>query len=324
MFNRTAIATYLTQMFPNRVGKVIIDGERSLNGKVLELISAIGVLEPYSYSNKVPMDGLETDVETAEQALIKWIELCVANPDKCSIAAKGNNTAEGVHKLIEHLLDVAYQNYDGTKWDMILDNSNMTIMSNPRKWTFSIVAAQLHGGLYDPSFGSMTNNLIEWILMDQSIINGTATSSLKRESAPVVPLKRLLPYSPYSPFATNLYPANVLNMIVMAIFCGDSVDYQGRTTEELFQKFVKVSQTVSRNFGSMLTTRSFCHRWTPRSVERLPKKMNVKPKNVVLVIGNTEDPITPYSSARTLASSAHLANKARLVKYHVFGHGSGK
>ncbi|CAG8625997.1 13714_t:CDS:2, partial [Acaulospora colombiana] len=51
-------------------------------------------------------------------------------------------------------------------------------------------------------------------------------------------------------------------------------------------------------------------------------KMNIKPKNVVLIIGNTEDPTTPYSSARTLASSKHLGNKARLVKYHTLGHTS--
>ncbi|CAG8735112.1 5370_t:CDS:2, partial [Acaulospora colombiana] len=169
------------------------------------------VLEPYSYSNKVPIDWLETDTESAEQAFVKWTELCVANPDKCTMAAKGNNTAEGVRNLVEHVLDVAYQNYDGTKWNPVLDIRNTTISSNPRRWTFASIASQLYAGLYQPIFGSVINGAIEGVISDQSNINGTTTPSLKRDTKSVTPLKRTLPYPHLFPFA-NIFPANSLSM----------------------------------------------------------------------------------------------------------------
>jgi hypothetical protein len=286
------------------------------------------VFDPYSYSNKAPMDWLERDYESIEQALVRWAELCVANPDKCSLAAKGNNTAEGVHKLVENTFEVAYRNYDGTVWDSIVDNSNSTIMSNPRKWTFIMVAQSLIAGLYDPGYRALNSYVIDSIMAEQATINSTSTPSTLQHRSPstTFPFKRIFPYSLPSVFApSTYYPQSTLSMMLHAVVCGDAVDASGKTTEQLFQKIVRTAQTVSRNFAPASTrdsVRLFCHRWTSRAVERLPKKMNIKPKNVVLIIGNTEDPITPYSSAKLLASSAHLGNKARLIRYNTVGHSS--
>ncbi|CAG8626012.1 13715_t:CDS:2, partial [Acaulospora colombiana] len=267
-------------------------------------VSQPAVVEPYLYSNKVPIDGLETDKESSERAFIKWTEVCAANPDKCPLAARGNNTAEGVHKVVENALDVAYRNYDGTKWNPVLDFSDTTISSNPRRWTFNTIASQLYSGLYEPMFGSQISAAIEGIINEQSNINSTTAPSLKRGTQSIAPPSRMLPYSPLSPFA-NIYPDYVRNMVIFAIFCGDSIDHHGRTTKEVFQKIVKASQTVSRTFTPISvenSPRTMCHKWTSRD--------------------GRKDPITPYSSARTLASSKHLGNKARLVKYHTLGHGS--
>ncbi|PVF95173.1 alpha/beta-hydrolase [Serendipita vermifera] len=305
----TLLATYLTQMFPERVGKVIIDG----------------VLEPYSYSNKSPMDWLETDVASAEQALVKWTELCVANGDQCRLAAMGNNTAQGVHKLLEDLLDAVYRNYDGTVWDIIHDRNNETVASNPRKWMFSTITVNLYGALYSSDMGRMTSELLVSVIEDVASVNNSTTKRRREANALTAPisLRRVIPYASLAAVEENIYPPYLLSLVTLAIFCGDAIDSRGQTTKDLFERIVKASQTVSPNFASQMAesnTRGFCHRWTTRAVERLPKKMNFKPKNVVLVIGNSEDPITPYSSAKSLASSSHLGNKARLVKYNVLGH----
>ncbi|KAG8773581.1 hypothetical protein FRC15_001922 [Serendipita sp. 397] len=82
------------------------------------------------------------------------------------------------------------------------------------------------------------------------------------------------------------------------------------------------SSTLLTKIDTILNTaiRSLCHKWTSRAVERLPQKINKPPKNVVLVLGNMGDPITPYYSARRLASSDQLGTKARLVLLKSIGH----
>jgi hypothetical protein len=268
------------------------------------------------------MDRMDTEVHDTEQALVKWTERCAAHPDKCSLAARGNNTAVGVHKAITQALAVAYQTYDGTKWDGLLDRSNSTIMSNPRRWTYVAVASQIFAGLYDERFGSIISDIIDGIIVEQSSINGTV-SPQKRTSTSSISFERSAPFIPFAWPGSAVYPPSTLTMAIHAIACGDTIDSQGRTTQQLFEKIINISQSVSPNFGSMLLQQDFsvfCHRWTSRAVERLPKKMNTKPKNVVLVIGNSDDPITPYVSAKSLASSVHLGNKARLVKHNTLGH----
>ncbi|CAG8633082.1 6522_t:CDS:2 [Acaulospora colombiana] len=224
------------------------------------------VFDPYSYANKAPIDWLERDYEDTEKALVRWTELCVANPNKCSLAAKANNTAEGVHKLVKNVLETAYRNYDGTVWDALMP------------------------GLYDPDYRGLSSYTIDAIMKEQAAINGTST--LQSRSLDFIHhIKRALPYAAAS--EPNLNPPTELNMLVHAIACGDSIDAPGKTTKQLFEKIVKTSQTASPIFAPGATRaglRMFCHRWTSRAVERLPKRMNIKPKNVVLVIGNTADP----------------------------------
>lgn len=248
----TVLATYLTQMFPNRVGKVIIDA----------------VFDPYSYANKAPIDWLERDYEDTEKALVRWTEICVANSSKCSLAAKANNTAEGVHKLVKNVLDAAYQNYDGTVWDSLVDFDNLTIINNPRKWTYSLVAQTLMPGLYDSDYRGLISYTIDYIIAEQASINGT--SSLQGRSLTFIPhMKRILPYAAAS--EQNLNPPTELNMILQPIVCGDSIDAPGKTTKQLFEKIVKTSQTVSPIFAPGATpggVRMFCHRWASRAVER--------------------------------------------------------
>ncbi|PVF98673.1 hypothetical protein CPB86DRAFT_784504 [Serendipita vermifera] len=299
----TILASYLTQMFPNRVGKVIID-------------------DSYLWANKVPMDWTATDLETTEQALIKWSGICAAHPTKCTIATKTDGTAEGVYRVTQQILEVAYKNYDGTVWTP-LNANNATIMSNPRKWNWSQVSQQIFFHLYRGSEWLSLNEVLEGLVAEQASLTNTTTS--KRGLSNLVPMKRGLSYSlPMVP-GYGILPANRLNLVVIAIACGDAIDVQNRTTEDLFRNLITISRNESSTFTStqpLTNPRPFCHHWSSRAVERLPKRMNIKPKNVVLVIGNSEDVITPYSSARTLASSARLGNKARLVKFNAVGHAS--
>jgi hypothetical protein len=110
---------------------------------------------------------------------------------------------------------------------------------------------------------------------------------------------------------------------LVAIYCGDTADPIGATTNDVFNEIVRVSQTVSHKFGSNFNARFFCHRWSSRAVERYQGPFNKKPKNTVLVIGNQADPITPFRSARLVASAEYLDDRAHLIQQWDFGHTSG-
>jgi hypothetical protein len=269
------------------------------------------------------MDWIGTDVETVEKAWVKWAEICAAHPTTCTITNKTDGTGEGVYRLTQQILDVAYRNYDGTIWSLA-DVNNTTIMSNPRKWNFTQIVTLWLQSLYNSANWATINALLEGLVAEQA--NLTATIVSKRGPSTFEPEKRSLLYDLPSDSSTSL-PPNTLNHVAYAIACGDSIDPNGRTTEDLFQNIISISRNSSQTFAPAMTNtnpRPFCHKWTSRAVERLPKPMNKKPKNVVLVIGNTEDTITPYSSARKLASSGRLGNMARLVKFKAVGHGSRK
>ena len=107
---------------------------------------------------------------------------------------------------------------------------------------------------------------------------------------------------------------------IIAISCGDSADPIGATTKDVFNELVRVSQVVSHKFGILFNRRSYCHRWSSRAVERYQGPFNKKPKNIVLVIGNQADPITPFRSAKLVASQEYLGSNARLVQQWDFGH----
>jgi hypothetical protein len=109
---------------------------------------------------------------------------------------------------------------------------------------------------------------------------------------------------------------------IIPILCGDSADPIGATTKDVFNEIVRVSQVVSHKFGPLFSRRVFCHRWSSRAVERYQGPFNKKPKNIVLVIGNQADPITPFRSAKLVTSQDYLGNSARLVQQWDFGHAS--
>jgi len=133
----------------------------------------------------------------------------------------------------------------------------------------------------------------------------------------------VLPQSDNDPLSgTDFGGYKMSNYSIVAILCGDSADPSKATTKDIFNEMVRVSQAVSHKFGPFFNPRSFCHRWSSRAVERYQGPFNKKPKNVVLVIGNQADPITPFRSAKLVASQQYLGINARLVQQWDFGHTS--
>ncbi|KAG9045641.1 hypothetical protein FS842_001133 [Serendipita sp. 407] len=287
----TVIATYLTQMFPDRVGRVIIDG----------------VLDPEKYGNNIPMKWAEADVYDVDFALKSWTEAC-AGSKKCPFSNQ-NDTSSTLLTKIDTILNTAYERYDGSI-PTFNDSGLFT-------WPYDNVANSIQSNLYQAMRSDDNGQMLAALEQHQSNSNSTQKVVPPNISTPIG-------RSPYSIMPLyDTIPPDVLSNIAFAVFCGDAVDDGSTTTEDVFKETVRISQSTSRIFGSLFpidSIRSLCHKWTSRAVERLPQKINKPPKNVVLVLGNMGDPITPYYSARRLASSDQLGTKARLVLLKSIGH----
>ena len=137
------------------------------------------------------------------------------------------------------------------------------------------------------------------------------------------PFAKTAPQSGDDPLSGSGFATDEPNdYAIIAILCSDAPDPNGATTKDVFNEIIRVSQTVSHKFGSAMSAKRYCHRWTSRAVERYQGPFNKKPKNVVLVIGNQADPITPFRNAKLITTEQYLGSNARLVQQSDFGHSS--
>lgn len=302
----TILAAYLIEMFPHRVGKVIADG----------------VLDALNWSNAPIMNAFPADLKDTEAALRGWSAAC-ASSSNCNLAALGNGTTDGVARIIDSVLDTAYKTYDGTVWSRLALMLNGTMPSDIHAWSYDSVASILFGMLSSSQNWHALDGILSFLYTSQ---NNITSSSIASRSEP----------TPLLPFLKSVSPgwgipnqwsgvSDAWSQTVYAIACGDSQNTPSNyTTSTVFDIAIRASQTVSSHFGTVKSPKWFCHRWTTRAVERLNGKFDKRPKNVVLVIGNSLDPITPYAGAKAMAAKKRLGKMARLVQFNAIGHFSGE
>ncbi|OBZ74766.1 hypothetical protein A0H81_05697 [Grifola frondosa] len=91
--------------------------------------------------------------------------------------------------------------------------------------------------------------------------------------------------------------------------------------DDVFNAIVNITRTTSPMFGAWWPVGPFyCPFWPVRAVERYTGPFNSSLANPILVIGNTDDPITPFEGAQTVADL--LGDKATLIRQNGFGHSS--
>ncbi|CCA72947.1 hypothetical protein PIIN_06902 [Serendipita indica DSM 11827] len=288
----TVLGAYLTQMFPDRVGRVILDA----------------VYDPEKHSNQAPIKWVDTDSLNIDQGLLMWAQACVAGPASCTAAGLVQNaTAELLLQEIDEVLDTAHRRYNGFAWTTGLINETVAMNADSYSWEY--LAGIVRGALY---------NSRVWRVLAEGLVQITQLQQNRtsKTTGPIFPVWFTPQY--------GLVPDYFLDTISVAIYCSDTIDPAGETTEDLFRAYVKASQSISTLSAAIVSQnmRSHCHKYTTRAIERLPQSMKKKPKNVVLVIGNTGDPITPFQSARRLSSSAFLGSQARLLQFNAAGHGA--
>ncbi|KAG8744376.1 hypothetical protein FRC10_010263 [Ceratobasidium sp. 414] len=306
----TVIGIYFVNMFPSRVGRVVIDG----------------VVDPTYWANRPAHEIWSINAESTDEALTGFVQACAAaGPDNCAIAAVGS-TADSLREGIRQLLDLAYD------------------YKKAAGATAQFGSAQLRSllfqGMYQPTgWPKLATTLMTyWDFLSQ---NSAAT----KRSLPLphtenvergfIPTRNVDVQARQDPQA-NSDPAPVYS--IQAITCADAVDAGNTTTQMVFDEMVRVTRDVSQMFGPSWGIAGFyCHHWPVRAVERFTGPWNNKLSNPILVIGkspshlsnpvltdghagNEADPITPFRSAKAVADA--LGESAVLVEQDDYGHAS--
>ncbi|CAE6451037.1 unnamed protein product [Rhizoctonia solani] len=284
----TVIGMYFVNMFPDRIGHVILDG----------------VVDPTYWANR-PAHEAKNALESTDETFDGFAEECAkAGPSRCPIAQE-STTASGIHQWTRDLISAAYD-YGKESGPSPLINS-------------ALVRNFLFANLYRPQ---LWTNLSQNLYDMKIALDDPASANLTRVKRwlPDPVDARDTQLRPRSETDNNqTLPA--YNYNYEAIGCSDAVDGGNITTRDVFDFIVQVTHNVSHMFGPVgmpRIGRPFCHHWPVRAVERYAGPWNKTLSNPILVIGNTADPATPYQNAKWVADT--LGSSAVLIEQGGYGH----
>ncbi|KAM5537020.1 hypothetical protein V8D89_009349, partial [Ganoderma adspersum] len=278
----TILGAWLVNMFPDRVGRIILDGvlDPQLVGSV-ELSQAVDCQLHRAGSTSCTTRTVTSTMDAGPTG------------GAISIASEGQSPAD-VDKTIQTVLSLAH--------DAARKNSSVPLTSGQLR-------TALYQYMYWPAqWLNWTNGVFpEALQIVEREAQGSSNFVTKRSqwfnrSLPVV--KRA--ENKTAPYSTS------------AILCGDGKDSGNVTMTDIFDSIISASRNVSHMFASQWPSPVYiCSLGPERAVERYEGPFNKTLANPILVIGNTYDPITPFSGAQALANE--LGDSAKLVRMNGFG-----
>jgi len=95
----TILGYWVTQMFPERSGKIILDG----------------VVDPSNWALYQPYLGWDLSIADAESTYKGFTEVCAtAGPSGCSLAKSNTETAANIDARVEGILSSVYESWNET------------------------------------------------------------------------------------------------------------------------------------------------------------------------------------------------------------------
>ncbi|KAF8314513.1 hypothetical protein DL93DRAFT_2167299 [Clavulina sp. PMI_390] len=288
----TAIGSYFINMFPSRVGRVLIDG----------------ILDPESWATNETYIWGPRDFRDAEKAFSSFITACVqvsvflgsqvifapmaslkAGPERCGLA-KEATTAQQLDEIIRSTLR-----------DLHARPLPVRHAARPGVLTAGDVRGMIFMALFKPrSWPSLADKLAALLAGDGAPLLSSIQSGLNLSDTA-------------SPQRTT-YALN-------AVKCTDGRPLSERMDpEEAVQKVLDAAVTTYESTTTLFAgfgSQSVCFVWKPVAIERYTGPWNATLANKVLIIGNSADPITPLASAKKVNE---LLADSRLVVQDGPGH----
>ncbi|QRV97893.1 alpha/beta hydrolase family protein [Ceratobasidium sp. AG-Ba] len=283
----TIIGMYFANMFPERVGRLILDA----------------VVHPEHWANQPPHKSWEYSIMTANISLAGFVSECVkAGPTRCNFTMENDSET----KLRQRLVGLFNRAYDWKK-----SNASSPFGSGPLR-------QYIHREMYAPEqWPKLASGLASYdkrlppAAISDYFLPGSSTK------ATLVGLKKTINIDAYN----QEEDLGVVEYSQPAITCADAIDnHSNVTTKEVLEEVARVAQKYPI-FGPMWSSVLYCHRWPVRAVERYTGPWYRSPSNKILIIGTEGDPITPFKWTKEVATSYGSAHAA-LVEQEYYGHPS--
>jgi pimeloyl-ACP methyl ester carboxylesterase len=297
----TYMGYMLTQMFPNRMGKVILDG----------------VMNPQATSQYFPVLGGDEQIGDAPEVLKGFYNTCaLAGASKCPLA-RAYPTPDAIKGAINTYLETAFKTWNsgggGASYNMLIAQILFPVLYLPEQWPLAAIALSV--GL------SGNKSVSESVAMMKGALDE------RRGAWPYLPNVGSSSWGEFT-FRKRQVDQDYVgyswdsNYTIVNIQCADTPEVQPDivTTPRVFEETIRIARSVWPLAAGIVSAEHFCHRYTPRAVERYSGPWDVAPKNVVLVIGNQADPVTPFRNSQLVTRL--LGGKGRLVQQAGYGHTS--
>ncbi|KAF8319322.1 hypothetical protein DL93DRAFT_2074926 [Clavulina sp. PMI_390] len=282
----TIIGSFLVNMFPGRVGRVIIDG----------------VVNPIPWTTQPYLGLYPNQLVDAHLVFDEFTSSCAAAGPLCAIAGV-NATPSSVAAFVREMMDSAFLAYQASPLPTTVGSA--------------LLRQVLFSGLYTPiEWPSFASTLLEVALS----LNASEAFTLARPISSKPPRSAVFPTRARPSLLESSANDNVnliaSNIAEIAIVCADSPDAGNITTNDVFNTLL-VSANVSQMWGPAWWPNYMCHKWPRRAVERYTGPWNASLVEKVLIIANQGDPITPKSSTELVASM--LGNSSAFLLRNGYG-----
>ncbi|CEL59949.1 Putative hydrolase Mb2247c OS=Mycobacterium bovis (strain ATCC BAA-935 / AF2122/97) GN=Mb2247c PE=3 SV=1 [Rhizoctonia solani AG-1 IB] len=281
----TVVGSYFINMFPDRVGQVVLDG----------------VVDPVYWANRPAHLLWDVSVASSEDTFDGFCNACaLAGPSECAIA-KQNSTAASIRQWTQELLDKAYH--------------HKRQFGSAAQVTSARIRNRLFGAMYSPSSWP---SIAEVLASYSDLLSNTTISTKARRTEERIIFPGRNTNSTENDTTVD-DPA--FDYSFQGITCADAIDTVNVTTKDVFDMILSTARNVSPTFGPLWGDAGFfCHHWPVRAVERYTGPWNKTLSSTIIVIGNEADPITPLISAKKLADA--LGDSAVLIEQDDYGHSS--
>ncbi|USP77260.1 uncharacterized protein yc1106_04534 [Curvularia clavata] len=258
----TYLGSTFASMFPDRVGRLILDG----------------VVSEHDYNHSLGNGSLVD----AEKVLSSFYTFCFnAGPTQCPLAT-ANSSVTDIEERVQKIVKSLY-------------HDPLPIISNsgPDFLTWSDVKMLVISSLYLPR---SLFPFIAGILADIEAGGGSQLDALAQAYRSTHVYSCPVDGAP----EPNLLASHIVTTI--SVLCGEGDDQSSLTKDEFnkyWEMLESVSPTVGAYWS---TIRMRCAGWNIRAKHRFNGSFGANTSNPILFISNTADPVTPLRSGRYMSS----------------------